>query len=297
MTPMLDHSCLIMPSEALGMSRDWLQQQPFPVVAYGNASMFADVVVATQREAEAIAAIVEQYPIAALTLVQVLRVTESLSPLDALDVESMAYATLQGGAEFKQWRSRHPVVEKNSSQDGPCILLERQGNELLARLNRPKARNSMTIEMRDAWVEMLNVLEHDSSITRLSLEACGKCFSVGGELSEFGSRPDTAIAHWVRTVQSPARLMALHGSKVEVCLHGACIGSGIELSAFARSVSAHPRSFFQLPELAMGLIPGSGGTVSIARRIGRQRMAWLVLSGRRIGAQTALKWGLVDKIE
>jgi enoyl-CoA hydratase/carnithine racemase len=51
-----------------------------------------------------------------------------------------------------------------------------------------------------------------------------------------------------------------------------------------------------LPELALGLLPGAGGTVSITRRIGRWRTAYLVLSGRTIDAATALDWGLVDAI-
>lgn len=51
-----------------------------------------------------------------------------------------------------------------------------------------------------------------------------------------------------------------------------------------------------LPELNLGLIPGAGGTVSVTRRIGRWRTAYLILSGRTIDAQTALRWGLVDEI-
>jgi enoyl-CoA hydratase/carnithine racemase len=62
-------------------------------------------------------------------------------------------------------------------------------------------------------------------------------------------------------------------------------------------VSAAPDAFFELPELAMGLVPGAGGTASLPRRIGRQRTAWLALSGERIDARTALRWGLVDAIE
>ena len=62
-------------------------------------------------------------------------------------------------------------------------------------------------------------------------------------------------------------------------------------------MSAAPGAFFQLPELGMGLVPGAGGTVSLPRRIGRQRTAWLALSGERIDAETALAWGLVDCIE
>jgi enoyl-CoA hydratase/carnithine racemase len=50
------------------------------------------------------------------------------------------------------------------------------------------------------------------------------------------------------------------------------------------------------PELALGLIPGAGGTVSVTRRIGRWRTAYLVLSGVTIDAATALGWGLVDEL-
>ena len=49
-----------------------------------------------------------------------------------------------------------------------------------------------------------------------------------------------------------------------------------------------------LPEIGLGLVPGAGGTVSLPRRIGRQRTAWLGLSGHAIDAETALAWGLVD---
>jgi enoyl-CoA hydratase/carnithine racemase len=81
-----------------------------------------------------------------------------------------------------------------------------------------------------------------------------------------------------------------------VRVHGACIGSGIEFPAFASRIEATPDAWFQLPELRYGLIPGAGGCVSVSRRIGRQRSAWMVLSGARVDARTALDWGLVDAI-
>jgi enoyl-CoA hydratase/carnithine racemase len=70
----------------------------------------------------------------------------------------------------------------------------------------------------------------------------------------------------------------------------------VELPAFGRHVAARARTFFQLPEITFGLIPGAGGCVSLPRRIGRQRTAWLALSARRISAATALRWGLVDAV-
>ena len=79
-------------------------------------------------------------------------------------------------------------------------------------------------------------------------------------------------------------------------MHGACIGAGVELPAFAARVVAAPDAFFALPEVAMGLVPGAGGTVSLPRRIGRRRTAYLALTGARLDSRRALDWGLVDAI-
>ena len=91
-------------------------------------------------------------------------------------------------------------------------------------------------------------------------------------------------------------MLARIARRVRAELHGACVGAGIELPAFASRVVAREDAFFQLPELSMGLIPGAGGTVSLPRRIGRQRTAWLALTGARLEAATALDWGLVDEL-
>ena len=74
------------------------------------------------------------------------------------------------------------------------------------------------------------------------------------------------------------------------------LGSGLEMAAYCGRVQASPDTVFGLPELSLGLIPGAGGTVSITRRIGRWRTAYLVLSGSRIDPATALRWGLVDAV-
>jgi enoyl-CoA hydratase/carnithine racemase len=59
---------------------------------------------------------------------------------------------------------------------------------------------------------------------------------------------------------------------------------------------ATPDAFFSLPEVRMGLVPGAGGSVSVVRRIGRWRAAWLMFTGDRFPATTALRGGLVDEI-
>ncbi|MFF3145493.1 enoyl-CoA hydratase/isomerase family protein, partial [Streptomyces sp. NPDC057927] len=86
------------------------------------------------------------------------------------------------------------------------------------------------------------------------------------------------------------------GPRVTAHLHGACVGAGIELAAFAGRVLAAPGTVIRLPEVGMGLIPGAGGTASLPVRIGRERTAYLALSGDTLSAAQALGWGLVDEI-
>src|SRR6185312_11794870 len=153
---------------------------------------------------------------------------------------------------------------------------------------------ALSVEMRDALCEALELAVGDPSLSSVSISGAGRCFSVGGDLKEFGSVPDPATGHAVRAIRMPARLLAQCADRAEFRLHGACIGAGVELPAFGRRVVARTYSFFQLPEIIFGLIPGAGGCVSLPRRIGRQRTAWLALSARRINAATALRWGLID---
>jgi enoyl-CoA hydratase len=296
---MSDTYCLFLACEDIPDEAGWLQCQPVPVVAIGEGSSAdnADVVIADARDIDLLRDRIESAPIAALTLVQVLRAVEHLPVQTGITVESLAYSTLQAGDEYRSWLdSREAAPRLIAGGDGEPLIIERNGNAITAVLNRPDNRNSLTVEMRDALVELFQLVLLDESIATLHISARGGCFSVGGELREFGLAQDPASAHWIRSNHNPSRLLARCAQKVSCHIHSASLGSGIELPAFAHHVSADPRSFFQLPELNFGLIPGAGGCVSISRRIGRQRAAWMALSGKKINARQALAWGLIDEI-
>lgn len=79
-------------------------------------------------------------------------------------------------------------------------------------------------------------------------------------------------------------------------MKGACVGAGVEMSAFADRVVAARGTTVRLPEVAMGLIPGAGGTVSLTRRIGRQRTALLALLGDAVEIDSPIVLGLVDEV-
>jgi Enoyl-CoA hydratase/isomerase len=293
----------------------WLRRQPCPVLGTGGAGPILDACDAVVEEAglAPLIATIEAAPIAATVLVQLLRATEKASVEDGLVAESLAYATLQAGPEFARWlavRQRPgpphpdplpPEGRRGRLGDGgatpaPPLLLTRTDSHLDIRLNRPSRRNAISVELRDALVEAFQLVAADASITAARVTGAGRCFSIGGDLDEFGTVPDPAAGHIIRSLRLPARALLDCGDRVGFHLHGACIGAGIELPAFAQRVTAAPDAFFQLPELRFGLIPGAGGCISLPRRIGRQRTAWLALSGRRITARQALAWGLIDAI-
>lgn len=173
----------------------------------------------------------------------------------------------------------------------------RAGGRIDVVLSRPEVHNAYDRAMRDGLVDALAVAAGDPDVAEVHLFGEGRSFCSGGDLDEFGTRPDPATAHLVRLTRSAARLMHELSARIVVHLHGACMGSGIELPAFAGRVLAARDTRIALPELEIGLIPGAGGTVSLPRRIGRHRTAWLALSGAPIDTGTAVAWGLVDGLE
>jgi enoyl-CoA hydratase len=262
-----------------------------------------DVVLASSSELEELLAGFEKTPISALAFVQLLRSSptpstpSTRSTYAGLVAESFVYSTLQAGTEFHAWLAgRRQRPSKNLANEEPACRLWRDRGRLEINLSRPAKKNAFSRSMRDALVEALHLAISDPSIEEVVLRGDGDCFCSGGDLDEFGSLSNPAEAHAIRTTRSPAMLLARLAGRIRAEVHGACIGAGAELPAFANRVVATEGSFFQLPEVGLGLIPGAGGTVSLPRRIGRQKTAWLGLSGSRLDAQTALAWGLVDEV-
>lgn len=279
-----------------------LSHMPCPTIAIARAGSQTvltnnvDIVVSSHSKAQQVIKNILQNPLAAMTLVQVLRHNERSGLDDGLLTESLAYAMLQGGKEFKHYLATRAPALRQAGNQQPAVRVERVNDRLTLTLNRPEQYNAYSIAVRDALFEGLQLQAIDSTITKTVIRGAGPCFCTGGALDEFGLTDNIAIAHAIRSSRHVGQLIATLADKVECHLHRACIGSGIELPAFAGHIVAQHNTFFQLPELTMGLIPGAGGTVSILNRIGRQRMAYLALSARRINATTALEWGLIDEI-
>lgn len=262
----------------------------------GSLAAAVDLQLAGEKEVDALREAVSRSPLACLALVQLLRLGEGRSAHEGLVAESLVYSTLQAGPEFARWLQvrRH---RDRPEPGGPALRVWREGDVLRMRLDRPEKRNAFSSAMRDGLCEALALLVRDESLCEARLDGAGPSFCSGGDLDEFGSLPDPATAHAIRSTRNPGRLLLDCGARVRAHVHGACVGAGAEIPAFCGRVVSQADAFFQLPEVGLGLVPGAGGTVSLPRRIGRQRTAWLALTGARIDAETALEWGLVDELE
>jgi enoyl-CoA hydratase/carnithine racemase len=277
----------------------WLERATFTLTEDALDDRRAITVASVDKAVAALTERVERWPIAAATCDDVLRSVDTAGPaLPGVVSESLAYSTLQAGPEFARWLAERGPATMPDIPDP--VQAHRDGDTLRIAFNRPQRHNAFSTDARAALLEALAVAQLDSSVDEVVLTGNGPSFCSGGDLDEFGTFTDPASAHLARTRYSPALALDAVTSRLgPACraeVHGRVLGSGLEMAAFCGRITATPDAVFALPELSLGLIPGAGGTVSVTRRIGRWRTAYLVLSGQTLDAATALAWGLVDAV-
>jgi hypothetical protein len=278
-------------------SEFWLQHATFTLTEDDTDDRRAISVASISSAIAELAARVDRWPLAAAVCDEVLRSVDPARPtLAGVVTESLAYSTLQSGPEFARWLAERGPARMPDIADP--VQTQRDGNTLQIAFNRPQRHNAFSTDARAALLEALAMAQADPSIDEVVLSGNGPSFCSGGDLAEFGTFADPASAHLARTRHSPALVLdvltARLGQACRAEVHGQVLGSGLEMAAFCGRVEAAPDSVFGLPELSLGLIPGAGGTVSVTRRIGRWRTAYLVLSGLSVDVDTAVAWGLAD---
>ncbi len=312
--PLVVHVADRPPAGAAAAAARVLRRAPTPVVVAGDPAVVPPDLVAAADLAltvaddppapwhggslEPVRAAVAAQPLAALALVSLLRVSEGLPVWDAVAAEAAAYGMLLGSDAYRRWLVARPApAEVPPPGSGrPPVALRRVRDRLTVTLDRPEVHNAVNTELRDHLVAALAIAAEDATIGEIDLQGRGRSFSAGGDLTEFGTVPDAATSYAVRLTRHPGLAVHRVAAVTTAWVQGHCLGAGCEIPAFAARVHAAPNARFGLPELGMGLIPGAGGTVSLPRRIGRHRTAWLALTGATLDAATALRWGLVDRI-
>jgi enoyl-CoA hydratase/carnithine racemase len=164
----------------------------------------------------------------------------------------------------------------------------------LVRLNRPEARNALSPEMRTELAAALERLDADPAVRCIVIAGSDEFFAAGADIRAMAERPVDAPPD-PKGMEFWTRLGALATPTI-AAVSGYAFGGGCELALACDMIVCDEKTRFGQPEVTLGIIPGGGGTQRLARAVGKQRAMEYVLTGRRWDAQTAERWGLVNKV-
>jgi enoyl-CoA hydratase/carnithine racemase len=163
-------------------------------------------------------------------------------------------------------------------------------------LNRPEAMNSISSAMAAELARACAELAAAPEVRVVVFGAAGeRAFCAGADLKERAGMTDADIMRQRPVIRALfGALLALPQPAI-AAVHGFALGGGCELALSCDLVVADDTATFGLPEVTVGLVPGGGGTQLALRRLGPGRAADLVLTGRKVGVDEAMRLGLVDR--
>ncbi len=179
------------------------------------------------------------------------------------------------------------------SQRANEIEVTRSGPVLHIRLNRPARRNALTWAMYEVMSEALTDAETDAAIRVIQFSGAGDGFCAGNDLGDFLADPpstlDSPAFRFLRTISTVSKVLV-------AAVHGAAVGVGTTLLLHCELVVAARSARLSLTYVNLGLVPEAASTLLLPRAVGHLRAAELLLLGKPIDAETALRWGLVNRV-
>jgi len=178
----------------------------------------------------------------------------------------------------------------------PRIRLDTDGPVATVRLDNPPM-NAFDSALRDELAACVRELtDHPRGVRAVVLYGGERLFAAGADIKALAAMAPDEARGWNRALQRTFDEVAHLPMPVVAALTGYALGGGLELALCADyRVAADDASLGQ-PEVQLGLMPGSGGTQRLVRLIGPSRAKNLLMTGRRVGAEEALRLGLVDEV-
>jgi len=175
------------------------------------------------------------------------------------------------------------------------ILTETRGAVGLVTLNRPKALNALNSALMAELREALDGFEADNAIGAIVVTGSEKAFAAGADIKEMKDRgfvdvylSDFITRDWERLAQCRKPTIA--------AVAGYALGGGCEVAMMCDIIIAADNARFGQPEIALGTLPGAGGTQRLTRAIGKAKAMEMVLTGRMMDAAEAERSGLVARV-
>ena len=187
------------------------------------------------------------------------------------------------------------MQERNNA----TLALTRPADHVLqVRLNRPEVANAFNTQMATELMHCFeDLILEPADIRCVILSGTGeKAFCAGGDLKQRDGMSNEAWSAQHLVYERMIRAILDCPIPLVAAVNGAAFGGGCELAAAADFVYASSNARFAMTETSLGIIPGAGGTQTLARAVGERRAKELILSARRFDADEAQRWGLVNEV-
>jgi enoyl-CoA hydratase len=161
-------------------------------------------------------------------------------------------------------------------------------------LNRPDALNALNLQLMTELLDVLLLLDKDDEVRAIVISGNERAFAAGADIKQMAGKTAVAmygadqVSIWDRIKKVKKPLIA--------AVSGYALGGGCELAMLCDMIVASETAVFGQPEIKIGVMPGAGGTQRLTRAVGKARAMEMVLTGKFITAEEALKAGMINKI-
>ena len=178
------------------------------------------------------------------------------------------------------------------------ILVAREDAVAIVTLNRPQAMNALSAALRSALAQTMRELDADAKVHAVVLTGAGeRAFTAGLDLKELGSDPNgLAAANATEPEENPVKAIEMCGKPVIGAINGVAITGGFEVALACDVLIASTQARFADTHARVGILPGWGLSQKLSRLIGVYRARELAFSGNFLDAETACRWGLVNRV-
>jgi enoyl-CoA hydratase len=177
----------------------------------------------------------------------------------------------------------------------PLVITERDGAVGVVLMNRPKQLNALSGELMGALVGALQELDLDPEIRCVVLGGNERAFAAGADIAELASGTPISLYESRRGIDQWDAIRNLRTPLV-AAVSGYCLGGGCELAMTCDLIVASETATFGQPEINLGVLPGAGGTQRLTLAVGKSLAMDVILTGRFLNAEEALRAGLVSRV-
>lgn len=187
-------------------------------------------------------------------------------------------------------------MSKSANHYKNIIIEKKEHGVILIKMNRPKVLNALNTEVLEELTLLFTEMSQDQSVRAVVFTGEGKAFIAGADISEMKDKTQAEGEKFSELGQKLSILIEKADFPVIAAVNGFALGGGTEMAIACDFIYASEKAVFGQPEVGLGIIPGYGATVRLAKFVGVPRAIEMVTSGRMLKAKEARRWGLVNKV-